>query len=82
MSAPSVNLCTYCFRPRAFALGWHGCEASKKAQATIAGHVEGMIAIGTKQPRTSEPWDRDRAKRLGSMAIGIKLIGGGVKPQE
>lgn len=81
MSTSSANLCTYCFQPRAFAHGWHGCEASKKAQAKLAGHVEAITAIGTKQPRTSEPWDPGRPRRFRDIATSIKLSGGEIRPE-
>ena len=81
MSTSSVNVCTYCFRPREFALGWHGCEQSKKAQATIGGHIEAITAIAARQPRMSEPWDPGRPQRFKDMARSILISGGKVRPE-
>ncbi len=74
------TVCCYCYKPRPFSTGWHDCTQAQAAKKRLGDIIEAIEGIG--KPRTSEPWDRDRAKRLGSMAIGIKLIGGGVKPQE
>lgn len=81
MSPSSVNLCTYCCQPRAFALGWHGCEASTKAQAKLAGHVEAIRAIAAHEPRASEPWDPGRPQRFQDLARSIKISGGEFRPE-
>lgn len=81
MSTSSANLCTYCFQPRTNADGWHGCEASKKAQAKMNGHIEAITAIAFKEPRTSEPWDPGRPKRFQDIAQSIKLSGGVIRPE-
>lgn len=81
MNTSSVNVCTYCHQPRALNLGWHGCEQSRKAQAKLVGHVAAIVAIGTKEPRISEPWDPGRPQRFQDLARSIKLSGGEIRPE-
>ena len=76
-----MNVCTYCFQSRPFALGWHGCEQSKKAQAKMAGHIEAITAIATHQPRMNEPWDPGRPQRFQDLARSIKISGGEIRPE-
>ena len=52
--------------------------------AYIQQMIDSMTArFGPKpEPRTSEPWDPHRKRRLDNMATQIKLKGGEVRPKE
>jgi hypothetical protein len=79
--AKGRTICCYCQQPRNFSADLHGCPESLQAQAYLAGVIGDITAIGTGQPRTSEPWDLGRAGRKSDIAQRIKITGGGVKPR-
>lgn len=75
-----MSRCCYCHQPRDFSTDIHGCPPSLKAQAYVAGLVDSMKTM--RDPRSSEPWDRRRKQRLESIATGILISGGEVRPRE
>lgn len=73
--------CDFCRQPRQFNIGVHGCPQSLAAQARLSEAIAGCAAVGTNQPRTSEPWSHKRSGHFDDIAQRIKITGGGVKPQ-
>lgn len=69
--------CCYCRQPRDFSADLHGCPQSLKAQAYVAGLVHSMKAM--QEP--SDTVSVVRLRRRREIAQNIKVIGGGVKPQ-
>lgn len=74
--------CCYCLQPRECSPDLHGCEQSLEAQAYIATLMDSMTAMAAGEIPTSKPWNTDRPQQFRSMATGILISGGEVRPRE
>lgn len=74
--------CAYCGGYKLFSQGWHDCPQAQDALARLQTAVSGIQADMLKpgQRRLTSNEMKQREDRRHSMAVSIKLNGGGVKP--